>query len=71
MKKISVSLSGHQTSISIEDIFIDTLRAIANHRGISVASIINEIDRARGPDSNLSAEIRIWIVQQLLKTAKL
>ena len=70
MRKISVSLSGHQTSISLEKEFCDVLQQIAKERGISVASIINKIDESRSPDSNLSSEIRIWILKQILKTSK-
>ena len=70
MKKISVSLSGHQTSISIEKEFIDVLKTIAKERNISMASIVQSIDDKRGPESNLSSEIRIWILKQLLKTTK-
>ncbi len=70
MHKISVSLSGHQTSISLEKEFCDVLYQIAKERDISVASIINKIDESRLPDSNLSSEIRIWILKQILKTSK-
>ena len=70
MHKISVSLSGHQTSISLEQEFFNVLQQIAKERGISVASIINNIDESRLPDSNLSSEIRIWILKQILKTSK-
>ena len=70
MRKISISLSGHQTSVSLENEFFDILQQIARERGISVASIINEIDENRNPDSNLSSETRIWILKQILKTSK-
>lgn len=70
MHKISVSLSGHQTSISLEKEFVDVLQQIAKDRKTSVASIINHIDENRKPDSNLSSEIRIWILKQILKTSK-
>ena len=70
MHKISVSLSGHQTSISLEKEFFDVLQKIAKDRNISVASIINDIDENRNPESNLSSEIRIWILKQILKTSK-
>lgn len=70
MKKISVSLSGHQTSISIENEFVDVLKHIAKERNVSMASIIQNIDDNRSPESNLSSEIRIWILKQLLKTTK-
>ena len=70
MHKISVSLSGHQTSVSLEQEFFDVLQKIANSRNISVASIIKSIDEKRDPESNLSSEIRIWILKQVLKTSK-
>ncbi len=70
MRKISVSLSGHQTSISIEPEFFDVLQQIATKRNISIASIIKNIDESRNPESNLSSETRIWILKQILKTSK-
>ena len=70
MHKISISLSGHQTSISLEQEFFDVLKMIAKQQNISIANIIKNIDDTRKPDSNLSSEIRIWILQQLLKTTK-
>ncbi len=65
MKKISVSLSGHQTSISLEQEFIDVLYLLAKKQNKSVASIINEIDTNRQADTGLSSAIRIWILKQL------
>ena len=70
MHKISVSLSGHQTSISLEQEFFDCLQDIAKQQNVSIASIIKSIDDNRNPDTNLSSEIRIWILKQLLKKLK-
>ncbi len=70
MHKISVSLSGHQTSISLEKEFFEVLKQMANNRKTSVAAIIQQIDDKRLSDSNLSSEIRIWILKELLKTSK-
>lgn len=67
MKKISVSLSGHHTSISLEQEFINALREIASQRGESVASIIEHIDANRTPGTNLSSAIRIWVLQNISK----
>ena len=69
MHKISVSLSGHQTSISIEKEFFDLLQKFAKEKNKSVAALIKEIDETRKPDSNLSSEPRVWILKQLLKTS--
>ena len=71
MKKLSVSLSGHQTSISLEDDFITALHLIAKHDNKSVASIIQEIDSHRDPDSNLSSAVRLWILRRYIQSAKL
>jgi predicted DNA-binding ribbon-helix-helix protein len=67
MKKISVSLSGHQTSISLEPEFIDALRNIAKKTNKSVASIIANIDANRKPNTNLSSAIRIWVLKYFIK----
>lgn len=71
MKKISVSLSGHQTSISLEDDFTNALNAIAKHDNVSVASIIQKIDSTRAPNTNLSSAVRSWILHRYMQSAKL
>jgi len=65
MKKISVSLSGHQTSISLEPEFIAELKRIAKLQNKSVASIISELDQSRGQNTNLSSAIRVWILNTI------
>ncbi|MBQ6736220.1 MAG: ribbon-helix-helix domain-containing protein [Alphaproteobacteria bacterium] len=62
MKKISVSLSGHQTSVSLENEFVIALREIAKRRQMSVAALIAEIDGSRRLGDNLSSTIRVWIL---------
>ena len=69
MKKISVSLSGHQTSISLENEFADTLQQIAVARKTSVAALIGQIDATRNADDNLSSAVRVWILQQVKKAS--
>ena len=65
MKKISVSLSGHQTSISLEPEFIAELKHIAKKNDTSIASIISSIDERRAPNTNLSSAIRVWILNHI------
>ena len=65
MKKISVSLTGHQTSITLEPEFVAELQRIAQDKKKSVASIITDIDDTRAPGTNLSSAIRVWILAQL------
>ena len=67
MKKLSVSLSGHQTSVSLEDEFLSVLREIAKKRKMSVAALVAEIDDSRKLGDNLSSAIRVWILNYLRK----
>ena len=63
MKKRSVSIRGHRTSLSLEDGFWDELAAIARARGISVAALITEIDRTR--TAGLSSAVRLFVLEEL------
>ena len=71
-RKRSVLISGHATSISMEDAFWTHLSELANSRGQSVNALVAQIDEARvaDPDTpNLSGAIRIWILSQLTKVS--
>lgn len=59
IKKRSVSLSGHRTSYSVEDEFLDILRAMAVAQSIPLARLIARIDTARGRETNLSSALRL------------
>lgn len=65
MKKISVSLSGHQTSISLEPEFVLVLKEIAKLKKVSMAQLIADIDSQRQLGINLSSAIRVWVLQYL------
>ncbi|MBP5485312.1 MAG: ribbon-helix-helix domain-containing protein [Alphaproteobacteria bacterium] len=67
MKKISLSLSGHQTSISLEPEFIDALQYISKLTRQPIAKIIDEIDENRDINTNLSSAVRIWILKYFRK----
>ncbi|HEY9079434.1 ribbon-helix-helix domain-containing protein [Magnetovibrio sp.] len=63
MRKHSVLLNGHQTSVSLEDAFWHGLNAIAKRRGMSVNKLVTELDHAR--TTNLSSTIRVFVLSQL------
>ena len=48
LKKRSVNLAGHATSLALEPEFWDALAVRAKARGISLAALIGEIDTGRG-----------------------
>ena len=60
--KRSVTIAGHRTSISLEAPFWDALRGIARQRGVSVQTLIGEIDSGRGAQ-NLSSAIRVFVLR--------
>ena len=60
--KRSVSLSGHKTSISLEDAFWNYLREIADSRGVSVSVLVGEI-QAQDRQTNLSSAIRLFVLE--------
>lgn len=67
MKKISVSLLGHRTSISLESEFLAELQRIANRDGKTVAALIAQIDESRNPDDNLSSAVRVYVLGRVMR----
>lgn len=65
MKKRSINILGHQTSISLEEEFWDEVRVIAEKRGLSLNKMIAEIDRTRGTNKNLSSAIRLYVLKDI------
>ena len=55
LRKRSVLLSGHATSIALEPEFWATLDAMATAEGLSLAGLIGRIDAARGASGLASA----------------
>lgn len=67
--KRSVTIAGHQTSISLEPIFWDALEAAAAARSLPLNALIAAIDHARisGEDPpNLASALRSWLLAQAL-----
>lgn len=62
--KRSLAIAGHRTSISLEEAFWQGLRQIAQHRNLSIAALVAEIDAARGA-ANLSSAIRVFVLTWL------
>jgi len=64
VKKRSVVLAGHRTSISLEAEFWQALREVAGARLLSVNALVASIDAARGParPANLSSALRVFIL---------
>ncbi|SNS40879.1 ribbon-helix-helix domain-containing protein [Tropicimonas sediminicola] len=62
--KRSLTLSGHRTSVSLEDEFWRAFREIAAERGQPINALAAEIDRDRGLDMGLASAIRLFVLAE-------
>ena len=67
LRKRSVLIAGHKTSVSLEGAFWEELRAIAAERDMPLGRLIEEIDMTRG--GNLSSAIRLFVLDRLREKA--
>jgi predicted DNA-binding ribbon-helix-helix protein len=65
LRKRSVMIAGHATSVSLEGEFWDVLKEIADGRGVSLNQLVAEIDSTR--TGNLSSAIRVFVLTELRK----
>lgn len=65
LKKHSIVIAGHQTSITLENIFWHHLKSIAQARDVSLSLLISEIDARR--QVNLSSAVRVFVLKNCLK----
>ena len=68
IRKRSVKIAGHSTSLSMEGVFWDALKQVAAGRGISLNALITEIDRGRG--TNLSSAVRVYLLNHFREAAQ-
>jgi predicted DNA-binding ribbon-helix-helix protein len=68
LRRHSVTINGHRTSVAIEDEFWTEVTRMARQRGISTARLIAEVDRTRTaqtPPANLSSALRLYVLDDL------
>jgi predicted DNA-binding ribbon-helix-helix protein len=65
MRKRSITIGGHQTSIALEDPFWSELTALAEARRLSLSALVAEIDNQRGESGNLASALRLHVLEAL------
>ena len=60
--KRSVVVSGHKTSVSLEEPFSQALREIATARGLTVRALISLVDE-KPEQGNLSSALRVFVLE--------
>ncbi len=63
--KRSLTLRGHRTSVSLEDIFWDAFRKYADQDGKTINGLAAELDISRG-DLGLASAMRIYVLERAL-----
>ena len=63
--KRSVLISGHRTSISLEEVFWRDLINIARRQNKSINRLVAEIDETRS--GNLSSALRVFVLEETKK----
>lgn len=60
--KRSVTIAGHKTSVSLEEVFWLALKASAARRRVSVGALVEMIDARRS--GNLSSALRVFLMAE-------
>ena len=64
MRKRSVALNGHSTSVSLEDEFWSELRRMAGEQDLPLAALIAQVDERRS-GANLSSALRLAVLADI------
>ncbi len=60
LEKRSITLAGHRTSVALEAEFWAALEALAARQPQSLASLVAQVDAARGAERPLASALRIF-----------
>ena len=63
--KRSLTLRGHRTSVSLEDLFWNEFKRIAEEDGETINGLAARIDEARG-DIGLASAMRLFVLERAL-----
>ncbi|MBK8457091.1 MAG: ribbon-helix-helix domain-containing protein [Phyllobacteriaceae bacterium] len=69
VRKRSLAIRGHRTSVSLEDAFYGELDAAAGRRGVALAALVAEIDANRPDGANLSSALRLFVLDEVRRSA--
>ncbi len=64
VKKRSLVIAGHRTSVSLEEAFWEALKEIAAREGVSLATLAARVDAERG-SANLSSALRVFVLRHV------
>ena len=70
MRKRSITIAGHQTSITLEDAFWEELKELARRENLTIQALVTRIDNTRDiGTTNLSSALRLYVLESLRRDA--
>jgi predicted DNA-binding ribbon-helix-helix protein len=66
--KRSIVVTGHKTSVSVEEAFWSGMKEISRARSMTLSQLVSEIDADRNP-GNLSSAIRQFVLEHFKSRA--
>jgi len=64
MKKRSITIAGHRTSVALEQEFWDEIDVLAKKQKLTLTQLIEKIDEARTTE-NLASALRLAVLESL------
>lgn len=64
--KRSLTLRGHRTSVSLEEVFWSEFRRIAAEEGLALNALAERVDEERG-EVGLASAIRVFVLERALR----
>lgn len=71
--KRSITIAGHQTSISLEPVFWAALEAAAARRALPLSALVARIDARRVEQANapnLASALRSWLLHEVASNSQ-
>ena len=69
LRKRSLILAGHDTSVALEPAFWAVLERMITHQHITLVQLVTQVDAQRAPDQSLASALRVsaleWLEQQV------
>ncbi|MDE7547501.1 ribbon-helix-helix domain-containing protein [Acetobacter fabarum] len=65
LRKRSLILAGHDTSVALEPAFWSVLERMIAHQNITLVQLVTQVDATRAPDQSLASALRVHAVEWL------
>ncbi|MFT8863651.1 ribbon-helix-helix domain-containing protein [Acetobacter fabarum] len=65
LRKRSLILAGHDTSVALEPAFWAVLERMIAHQNVTLVQLVTQVDATRVPDQSLASALRVHAVEWL------